>query len=44
VCCVDIGHGKHVDVILPSEGLVEHFGEESFDVEMLTEFLEYVKN
>jgi hypothetical protein len=29
----DIAPGKYVDIILPAEKLVEHFGVEAFDVE-----------
>jgi hypothetical protein len=41
---VDIEHRKFVDVILPAEKLVEHFGPESFDVVIATELLEHVQN
>ena len=39
---VDIETGKYVDVILPAERLVEHFGPESFDAVISTEVLEHV--
>jgi SAM-dependent methyltransferase len=39
---VDIETGKYVDVVLPAERLVEHFGPESFDVVISTEVLEHV--
>jgi SAM-dependent methyltransferase len=39
---VDIEAGKYVDVVLPAERLVEHFGPESFDVVISTEVLEHV--
>lgn len=41
---IDIEKGKFVDIILPAEKLVEYFGQESFDVMISTELLEYVKN
>ncbi len=39
---VDIEPGKFVDLILPAEKLLEHFGPESFDVVISTEVLEHV--
>jgi hypothetical protein len=36
---VDIETGKYVDVVLPAERLVEHFGLESFDAVVSTESL-----
>ncbi len=39
---VDIALGKFVDLILPAERLVEHFGPESFDVVICMEMLEHV--
>jgi SAM-dependent methyltransferase len=39
---IDIEAGKYVDVILPAERLVEHFGPESFDAVISTEVLEHV--
>jgi SAM-dependent methyltransferase len=39
---VDIETGKYVDVVLPAERLVEHFGPESFDAVISTEVLEHV--
>lgn len=39
---VDIETGKFVDLVLPAEELVKHFGEESFDVVITTELLEHV--
>ncbi len=39
---VDIETGKYVDVVLPAERLVEHFGSESFDAVISTEILEHV--
>jgi hypothetical protein len=41
---VDIEPGKFVDLILPAEKLVEHFGFETFDVVIATELLEYVQD
>ncbi|MGC9069640.1 MAG: class I SAM-dependent methyltransferase, partial [Thermoprotei archaeon] len=41
---VDIEPGKFVDVVLPAERLVEHFGPESFDVVISTETLEHVQD
>lgn len=41
---VDVEPGKYVDIILPAEKLVEHFGEEAFDVVISTELLEHVKD
>jgi glyoxylate carboligase len=41
---VDIEPGKFVDVILPTERLVEHFGLESFDVVIATELLKHVQD
>jgi SAM-dependent methyltransferase len=41
---VDIEPGKFVDVVLPAERLVEHFGPESFDVVIATELLEHVQD
>ncbi len=41
---VDIEPGKYVDVVLPAERLVEHFGPESFDVVISTETLEHVQD
>lgn len=39
---VDIEKGKGVDVVCPSEKLVEMFGENSFDIVVSTEMLEHV--
>lgn len=39
---VDIEPGKFVDLILPVEKLIDHFGRESFDVVIATELLEHV--
>lgn len=39
---VDIEKGENVDIICPSEKLVEKFGENSFDVVVSTEMLEHV--
>ena len=39
---VDITPGKMVDVILPAEKVLEHFGPESFDAIISTEVLEHV--
>jgi len=39
---IDIEPGKFVDIILPAEKLVDHFGPESFDVVISTEVLEHV--
>jgi SAM-dependent methyltransferase len=41
---VDIEPGKFVNVVLPAERLVEHFGLESFDVVIATELLEHVQD
>ncbi|MEZ0346253.1 MAG: methyltransferase domain-containing protein [Infirmifilum sp.] len=41
---VDIEPGLFVDVLVPAEGLVERFGEESFDVVISTELLEHVRD
>jgi SAM-dependent methyltransferase len=41
---VDVEPGKYVDIILPAEKLVEHFGEEAFDIVISTELLEHVKD
>jgi SAM-dependent methyltransferase len=38
----DIAPGKYVDIILPAEKLVEHFGVEAFDVVISTETIEHV--
>ena len=39
---VDIEEGKGVDLICSIEGLVEHFGEDAFDLVVSTEVLEHV--
>jgi len=39
---VDITPGKMVDVVLPAEEVLAHFGPESFDVIISTELLEHV--
>jgi SAM-dependent methyltransferase len=39
---VDITPGKMVDVVLPAEKVLNHFGSESFDVIISTELLEHV--
>lgn len=39
---VDIESGKFVDLILPAEKILDHFGPESFDVEISTELLEHI--
>ncbi|MGP8128512.1 MAG: class I SAM-dependent methyltransferase [Candidatus Bathyarchaeia archaeon] len=41
---VDIQAGKCVDVILDAESLVDHFGENVFDVVICCEMVEHVKN
>jgi hypothetical protein len=41
---VDIKRGRFVDLILPAEKLIEHFGPESFDVVIATELLEHVQD
>ena len=41
---VDVEPGKYVDVVLPAERLLEHFGERSFDVVISTELLEHVRD
>ncbi|MEZ0346221.1 MAG: methyltransferase domain-containing protein [Infirmifilum sp.] len=40
---VGIEPGLFVDVLAPAEGLVERFGEDSFDVVISTELLEHVR-
>ena len=39
---IDIQNGPNVDLILPAEELLEHFGTERFDVVVSTETLEHV--
>ena len=39
---VDIESGKFVDLILPAEKILDHFGPESFDVVISTELLEHI--
>jgi len=41
---IDIEQGKFVDEVLPAEKLIEHFGQQSFDVVISTEVLEHVKD
>ncbi len=41
---IDIEQGKFVDEVLPAEKLIEHFGQQSFDVVISTELLEHVKD
>jgi len=41
---VDIEEGKFVDLVLPAEQLINHFGGESFDVIISPELLEHVKD
>ena len=41
---IDIEPRKYVDLILPAEKLLDHFGAESFDVVISTELLEHVRN
>jgi SAM-dependent methyltransferase len=41
---VDIEAGENVDLILPVEKLIEHFGTEAFDVVIATELLEHIKD
>jgi SAM-dependent methyltransferase len=41
---VDIEEGKFVDVVLDAEKLVDHFGENSFDVVISCETVEHVEN
>jgi SAM-dependent methyltransferase len=41
---VDMESGKFVDVLLDAEKLVDHFGEECFDVVLSCETVEHVKN
>ncbi|MEM0304447.1 MAG: methyltransferase domain-containing protein [Saccharolobus sp.] len=41
---IDIEPGKFVDVVIPAEKLIEHFGEESFDVVIANSVLEHVKD
>ena len=39
---IDIEAGKYVDIVLPAERLVDHFGPESFDAVISTEVIEHV--
>ena len=39
---IDIEAGRYVDIILPAERLVDHFGPESFNAVISTEVLEHV--
>jgi len=41
---IDMEEGKFVDEVLPAEKLIEHFGQQSFDVVISTELLEHVKD
>jgi SAM-dependent methyltransferase len=41
---IDIEKGYLVDILLPAERLIEHFGECSFDIVISTELLEHVKD
>ncbi len=41
---IDIEQGKFVDEVLPAEKLIEHFGQQSFDIVISTELLEHVKD
>lgn len=41
---VDIEPGRYVDLIVSADKLVEHFGENIFDVVIATELLEHVEN
>lgn len=41
---IDMAKGKFVDLVLPAEKIIDHFGEESFDVVISTEMLEHVKD
>jgi len=41
---VDIEPGKFVDLVLPAERILEHFGSGSFDVVLSTELLEHIKD
>lgn len=41
---VDIEQGKYVDLVLPAENLVHHFGESSFDIVISTELMEHVED
>lgn len=41
---VDIRSGPLVDIVLPAEQLISHFGSDSFDVVISTELLEHVRN
>ncbi len=40
----DIQPARGVDVVLPAERLMDHFGPESFDVVISTEMLEHVRD
>lgn len=39
---IDLQHGSKVDLILPAEEVLEHFGKKRFDVVVSTETLEHV--
>ena len=39
---IDVEPGKYVDLVLPAERLIDHFGPKSFDVVISTEVLEHV--
>ena len=39
---IDIEAGMYVDIVLPAERLVDHFGPESFDAVISTEVIEHV--
>jgi SAM-dependent methyltransferase len=41
---VDIDSGRYVDIVLPAEKLVDHFGRESFDIVIASETIEHVKD
>ncbi|PWV36999.1 MAG: methyltransferase type 11 [Desulfurococcaceae archaeon] len=41
---VDIEPGRFVDIVLPAEKLLDHFGPNSFDVVVSTEVLEHVRD
>ena len=41
---IDIEKGKFVDLVLPAEQIIDHFGEESFDAVIATEMLEHIKD
>ena len=41
---MDVESGQYVDLVLPAEKLLDHFGRESFDIVIAAEILEHVKD